>query len=67
MTNDKADELIDVVTTIKEMVERGEIEDYDFYYNNETGVLEIKATPVTGLVYLNLNFTITPNGVEFEE
>lgn len=67
MTDSKANDLIDIVTNIREMVGRGEIKDYRFHFDEETNTLEIKVTPVTSLQYLNVNFTITPTGVEFEE
>lgn len=67
MTDDKVNELIDITTNIREMVGRGEIQNYRFSFDEETNTLEIKVTPVTSLQYLNINFTITPTGVEFEE
>ena len=67
MTDDKANDLIDIVTNIREMVGNGQIKDYSFHYDEETNTLEIKATPIRSLQYLNINFTITPTGVEFKE
>jgi hypothetical protein len=67
MDNNKANTIIDVVQTLMELKEKGEILDLKFHWDEENNTLDINTVPKQDVQYIQCNFTITPTGVEFKE
>jgi hypothetical protein len=66
MTNDKANTIIDVFKTLKELKESGEIIHLDIKWDEENNTLDINVVPKQEIKYIKLDFTITPEGAVFK-
>ena len=67
MTDDKANTVIDVFSTLKQMIERGEILDYAINWDEENNVLDIHLVPIMPLKFINIDFNVTSMGANFPE
>lgn len=61
MDNRKANEIIDIYQEVKK-----EIDDFDIKFDEENNTLNITTLRKQVVEYINVNFTITPTGVEFK-
>lgn len=61
MDNRKANEIIDIYQEVKK-----EIDDFDIKFDEENNTLNITTLRKQEVEYINVNFTITPTGVEFK-
>ena len=65
MNNHKANTIIDVVQSLIELKESGEILDLQIHWDEENNVLDIKTVPKQVTKFIQLDFTITPTGIEY--
>jgi len=66
MTNDKANTIIDIIQTLHELKESGELLDLKIHWDEENNVLDINTVPKHKVQYVQLDIIITPTGVEFK-
>lgn len=67
MINDKANTIIDVFETLKELKENGEIAHLDFKFDEENNTVNINVVPKQTVKYIECNFAITPDSDELED
>jgi len=64
-TNDKANDIIDIVEIMKSLKESGEIQFVNYKWDEENNVFQINTVPKQAVEYIEVNFTITPTGTTF--
>lgn len=67
ITNEKANTILDVIETLNELKESGELLDLKFHWDEENNTFEIFTVPKQAIQYIQCNITITPTGVEFNQ
>lgn len=65
ITNEKANTILDVIETLNELKESGEILDLKYEWDEENNVFDILTVPKQSTKYIQCNFTLTPTGIEF--
>jgi hypothetical protein len=67
MNMEEINTLVDLFLILDTKKKDGEIEDYDVNFDSENGVIDIKLLPKKAVEEINVDFTITPDGIESNE
>jgi len=67
MTDDKVNTIVDIYQTLIDLKKNGTLVDLDFNWDEENNTLEIKTVPKQVIKHIQLNFTVTPTGIDFDD